>query len=217
MEFFFRKIDIFIGALGENLGTSKYLLASKSYYHSAFTWCAKKCQPIPVSENILHLCRDPWVYAIFTVSVVATLCASYFVQQFERPPQMDWHQIFVNGFACILGFSCHYEPKNNANRVLFAFFLMASALFVIIISSVAMSFITTPILQPQIKSVEEIVSNEFNLVGNRFVLMKLFHKTEVNIVTFFWLWFWSEMKTQRTKFKIQFCRFIQRNYWKNLQ
>lgn len=48
-----------------------------------------------------------------------------------------------------------------------------------------MSFITTPILQPQIKSVEEIVSNEFNLVGNRFVLMKLFHKTEVNIVIFF--------------------------------
>lgn len=177
--FFSRKIDIFIGALGENLITSKYLLASNSYYHRASTWCVQKCQPIPKRENLLYLCRDPVVYAIFTVSVVAVLAAAYFVQQFEPPPQMDWHHIFINGFPCILGFSCHYHAKNNPNRILFAFFLMASTVFVIIINSVAFSFITTPILQPQIKTIQEIVSNKFSLTGDRFVLMKLLQKTEV--------------------------------------
>lgn len=181
---FFRKIDIFIGALGENLITSKYLLASNSYYHRAFTWCVRKCQPIPVKENLLHLCRDPKVYALFTVTVVAVLGAAYILQIFDPPPHMDWHRIFVNEFPCILGFPCHYYPTSSPHRVLFAFFLLASTLFVILINSVAFSFITTPILQPQIKSIQEIVGNEFNLVGNRFVLMKLQQKTEVNTDNF---------------------------------
>lgn len=182
MSVHFRNIDIFIGALGENLITSKYLLASTSYYHSVFTWCVQKAQPIPVSENLLHLCRDPKVYAMFTVSVVAVLGSAYFVQQFEQPPPWDWHRIFAEGFGCMLGFSCHYRAKNNANRALFAGFLLASTLFVIIINSVALSFLTTPILMPQFKTVEEIVSSEFNLVGSRLVLMKLRERTEVKTV-----------------------------------
>lgn len=166
--------------MGENLITSKYLLASTSYYHSVFTWCIQKAHPIPVSDNLLHLCQDPQVYATFTVSIFALISAAYFFQQFEQPPKWDWHRIFVEGFPCILGFSCNYRANNNGHRVLFAFFLMAATLFVIIINSVALSFITTPILRPQIKTVKEIVSNDFNLVGNRFVWMKLLQKSEVN-------------------------------------
>lgn len=172
---------MFIGALGENLITSKYLLASTSYYHSVFVWCVRKAQPIPVSDNLLHLCRDPWVYATFTASVIAVMCTSYFLQQFE-PSSWDWHKIFVNGFCSILGFPSQANTKTHCNRVLFAFFLMASTLFVICLDSVAFSFITTPIMKPQIKTVAEIVSNEFNLVGNGFVSMKLHQKTEVNTI-----------------------------------
>lgn len=171
---------MFIGALGENLITSKYLLASTSYYHSVFIWCVKKSGPIPVRENLLHLCHDSKVYAVFTVTIFALLCAAYFVQQFEQPPQWDWHRIFVEGFGGFLGFSCNYRAKNNANRMLFAGLLLASTLFVININSVAVSFISTPILKPQIKTVEEILGKEFDLVGNRLVLMKLLEKTEVH-------------------------------------
>lgn len=112
------------------------------------------------------------------------LCAAYYVQQCEPPPRMDWHRIFINGFPMILGFSCQYHPKSDANRVLFAFYLMGATLFVIIINSVALSFITTPIFQPQIETIQEIVSNEFNFVGNKFVLMQLLQKPEVNILLF---------------------------------
>lgn len=171
---------MFIGGLGQNLVTSKYLLASTSYHHSVFTWCVKKAEPIPVRENLLHLCQDPKVYAVFTFSAFSVLAAAYFVQQFEPRPAWDWHRIFVEGFGAVLGFSTNYRAKNNANRVLFACFLLASTLFVIVINSVALSFITTPILKPQIKTVDEIIRKEFSLVGDRLVLMKLLGKTEVN-------------------------------------
>lgn len=197
--------------MGKNIITSKYLLASKSYYHSAFRWCVKKRQPVPQRENLLYLCRDSRVYFLFVMFLLTSQWLTYFGQQFEET-QLDWHRIFAHGFAAVVGFPGPYFPKNSANRVLYAFFLLAYQLFVIIISSVALVFVTTPILQPQIESVREIVSKEFKLVGNQFVFTKLLEKSQVISKSLFLL---IVLKFELMEFLI--CRFIQKNFWKHLR
>lgn len=60
----FRKIDIFIGALNENLQTRQNLSASWSYYQDSLTWCVQLKKPFPKWQNIFKLCRDWHVYLV---------------------------------------------------------------------------------------------------------------------------------------------------------
>lgn len=178
---FFKKVDIFIGALDGSTIKSKHLIVSRPYYYDSLTWCVQKRKPIPLRENILHMYRDPVVWTIFTTTSFSIISAVYFAQQFERHQKMDYNQIAILGFGYFCGVPCSfYKPKMDAHRILFVMFIFGSSLYVIIVSSITTKFVTTPLLKPQVKSIREIIDGNFSLAGNRFALTKLSQQNEVN-------------------------------------
>ena len=134
-------------------------------------------------QNLLHICHNPIVWAVFFVEVTMEILFVYCLEQFEHHSKSKWdcHRIIFDGLRIHMGFSCVYNPKNNASRVLFLFILFACTIFTITISSTLLEFITSPILSPQVKSVVEIVSERFTLVGGRFELLKVSEQIEVSL------------------------------------
>lgn len=176
----FSKIDIFIGALEENLITKKHLIATRSYYYERITWCVQKSQPIPLWKNIFYLCNDPLVYLIPFMLGILVYCIGYYCEQFERHPKWDWFKFTINGFGCMLGMPCTYNPTITATRIGILLCLFSAIIFVSLISAALMQLVMTPILNPQIKSVQEIIAGSFKLVGNRFLIEKISQQKEVN-------------------------------------
>lgn len=186
IEFIFSEIDIFIGALDENLITNKHFVASRPYYRDRLTWCVQNRKPIPLWQNLLHICHNPIIWAVFFVEVMIEIGFVYCLEQFEHHPKWDWHRIFFDGLRIHMGFSCVYKPTNNATRVLFLFILFACTIFTITICSTVLEFITSPILSVQVKSITEIISKRFTLVGGRFELLKVSEQIEVRLQFLRW-------------------------------
>lgn len=155
-------------------------MASRSYYHDHITWCVQKSHPIPLWKNIFHLCNDPLVYILLFLACVSIMWTGYVCQQFEIQ-KWDWHKFTFTGFRCFMGMPCTYNPKTTANRTGFLFFLFATMIYVCVLSSVLIQLIISPILNPQIQTVQEIIDGEFKLISNRFAFQKIVQHNWVNI------------------------------------
>lgn len=92
----FRQIDIFMGAMEENLFTKNYFEASLYYYHDSLTWCVQKAKISPYWKAIFYLCNDPLVYLLLGLGCVIIIVVAYFLQQFEPKQKWDWNRFVVN-------------------------------------------------------------------------------------------------------------------------
>lgn len=175
----FSKFDIFIGALDENLLTKKELVASYPYYQNRLTWCVQKRKPIPVRQNIFHLCNDPLVWGIFIIGAFGILATAYLFQQFEPRQNWDWNRLFFDGLRCFFNLPCAYNPEVIGNRILFAFTMFASTIFGIVLNTGLLLFTTHPILKPQIQSIQEVIDGNFRLIGDGFTFQKILEQSQV--------------------------------------
>lgn len=176
----FSRIDLFIGALDENLVTNKYLFASRPYHHDYLTWCVQKTTPIPLWQHIFHLCSDWIVYAAITVTAIILIAFEYYLIHFERPFR-NWNEMLTITLCAALGLPVAFTPRTNAFRVLFVFGLFAGLMFAITVSSMVMRLITSPILRPQIQTIAEITTGHFKMVGDRFVFHWMSKQNQVNV------------------------------------
>lgn len=173
-------MDIFIGALSENPLTERKFTSSNSYYYNTLTWCVQKKQPIPNWQNILYYCRDPMLYVLSISSSIAALFFIYFIQQFEHfQPKWDWHRLALAGFCLMCGFVSDYKPNNLSNRVFCCFWIYSSMFFIISATCIFIGFMTTNIYENQIRSINEIINNNFELIGDDFALQHLMQQNEV--------------------------------------
>lgn len=134
---------------------------------------------------MFNICWDPLVYIIFTVLSGMAVFVGYFCEQFERHPKWDYHECYITGFCCFLGFPCHCFPSKIANRFNFIGCSLGGIVFVCTLSSILIELVMTPILSPQVQSVQEIIEGNFRLVGDRFAFQKLSQQTEVNVALCF--------------------------------
>lgn len=160
------------------MATKNYLKATRTYYHDHLTWCVQKAKPIPIWKSIFHLCRNMDVYLGVLILAVALLLVIYYLFQYERPVR-TWNEGLLIIFKVAIGISPSFEPKSAPFRIFYASGLLGGTIFSIVVNAVLMRNITTPILHPQIETIDEITSGEFKLIGDRFTLTKLKLQTDV--------------------------------------
>lgn len=178
--FNFRKIDIFIGALDENILTKEYFDASHSYYYDSLTWCVRQRQPIAKWKNFFRLCRDPTVYTIYTIMSISVVFTCYFMQQYEfLQPKWDGLSILLMAIANVCGSGSNYKPKIASHRIFFIIGVLGGILLNIILTSFTVIFMSNQIFGNQIESIQEIVENRFDLVGDGFALQQLNRNKQV--------------------------------------
>lgn len=171
------KIDIFAGALEETSVTRKYLIGSRSYYEDSLNWCLLK-DPSPVWMNLLEFCHDPTVWICCTLMTLLCLFIAYFGQAFEAT-KWDWNKMLIIGLTCYLGCSSVYKPKNNSNRIAFIFFLFGSIVFDTVLIGKLIRWNEQINYYPRIKTFEEILMKQYDLIGDQFTLNKLIELNKV--------------------------------------
>lgn len=177
----FRKSDILIGSLDENLITKQYFFASRPYYRDELTWCVQQRQPIPKWKNFLRLCLDPSVHAIGFFLSFLTLIVCLYMDQFESTqPKWDWHKHFLSCFCICLGSFPQRKPKIFATRIHFASLLFGGMILSNTVFSFMLVMLKAPMFDPQLDSIHEILEDDaFKLVGDNFALQQLIRKSGV--------------------------------------
>lgn len=173
----FNRIDISIDS--EHLLMGKNLVASTAFFYDRLTWCVQKRKPIPTSEIIFYLCNDPVVYALFTSLAFFVIFMSYFAQMFEPPPRWDWFKITINAFECCMSLPCTYNPTNNAHRIGTISAYFGSWLFAALLNTIIIKLFTTPIFNPQLKTVDQLIEDKFSLAGNAFTYQIITEQNQV--------------------------------------
>lgn len=104
----------------------------------------------------------------------------YFFLQFEHK-QWDWIRLTMEFICIACGFPSTYKVESCAIRMALISCLIGAMVFSTTISAVGITQITTPILNPQIDSIQEIIDGEFHLAGDRFAFLKMSQENEVTI------------------------------------
>ena len=128
---------------------------------------------------VFLLCTDWVVFVVFTLHAFFVTACAYVMQQFERHPKWDLHRISVNGFQLYIGFGCPYEPKNSSHRFGAVFVFLGAFLINIILCTKILTIFTSPMQETQVKSIEDIVNGEFQLVGDRFAYHTISQQNQV--------------------------------------
>lgn len=149
------------------------------------TWCVQKKQPIAIWKNLFYLCNDPLVLGLFAIICLSVVSMSYFLQQFEIiQPKWDSYRLTLCSLCCCFGFVCEYKPKIISNRIFFIFCVFGCMISTISMMSIIFKFVTTPLYENQIQSVQEIIARSFHVIGDEFALQHLTNRNEVYLFVF---------------------------------
>lgn len=132
-----------------------------------------KSQPIRKSLQLFYVCTDYRVFVLTIITGTSVYCFGYYLQQFERQPKWHIFRFMINALCIIIGFTSEYNPTSDPSRISLAFGLLAGILCSVVYSTFLLRIFWKPYLWPQVQSVNEILDNNFKLVGDSFALMKL--------------------------------------------
>lgn len=184
------------------------LIASRSYYHNKLTWCVQKQKPIPSWIILFYACTDLRVHLTVFIQSIAIVMLLYYMEQFERYPKSDWYKIITNGFACFLGFACEFKPTILLSRLVYFLILLANIVFTATINGVLVLFVTSPILNPQVQNIQEIIGQKYIIMGDRFTLYQISQQNEVNLFDLIF-----SMNVIHYGSLTHYRRLIQWNFW----
>lgn len=171
-------MDLFVGALHESPVTKNHLIASRPYMYDHLTWCIQKAKPIPKWQHIAYLFADLYAFASIVLIIIILVTVGYFLMVAERKKKsaVDMLEIVIR---CALGLSNEYRPQTNSVRVFLAFGIFAGIIFATLVSSILMTIATKPFYRSQIKTIEELLEQDFSLAGDRFTLDKIVQQNKV--------------------------------------
>lgn len=168
----FSKFDLFIGGLYETNVTRNHLLSSRSYHSDSLTWCVKKQQPVAPLLQFFHICDDTIIWITYLLVAALIIALFYFFQQFEKS-KYGFYRILIVGVAYATNTTQSYNIRNSAHRILFISCTLASVLESIVFTTFCFKVQTQPYMKREVRTVDDILSNDIQMIGDRFALMQL--------------------------------------------
>lgn len=169
-----------IGGLDETPLTKRYFNASRNYYHDMITFCVQEKKPIPLWQNFFRLCEDPIIYMLFAIMAVTGIFLFYYSHQFEDRPMYDWHRVTMEAIRLMCGWTIGYRPKILPTKILYVSCLFGSLIFTVEFLALFLNLLNTTMFKHQIQSIQEILDQSFQVVGDDFALQHLKKQNTVN-------------------------------------
>lgn len=145
------------------------------------TWCVKKVQLVPVEQQIFHVCPDVRLWIVLSTLAISCIAFAYWLQQFET---FKWTaiRIFFIGIAHMSANVFPYHPKNNTHRVLYLIFALACVIGSIVFNTFILKAVTDPYVKREIRSIDDILTNDIKLAGDRYALSQVNLQQMVEII-----------------------------------
>lgn len=109
----------------------------------------------------------------------------YYLQKYERQKYNSIY-IFTNGLRMLFAQPYCYSPKKIATRLCFIFCAFSAIIFSTVVSTQVVLLGASQISEPQIETIQEIIKNNFTMIGDQFAYWKI---SEQNEVKFLYIYF----------------------------
>lgn len=181
---FSSEIDLFVGTLlDENNVKRDNLLVSRPYFYDRLTWCVQKSQSREHWKQIFYVITDNWTRLLIVLTFFVVILIIYFIQLFDRY-KMSTHAILIMGIAFVLSIPYKCYPLTMSHRMSIFFSIFGCFTIATIVSSSAFRTTTNSYyLKTQVESIDEITTNDFKLVGDRFALQQLYLQSDVSLMS----------------------------------
>lgn len=152
-----------------------FLSFSKPYYQDELIWCIQRAKYYPWVINILWAATpECWILLIFGVGYISGFVIYIMIQfdvKYKNRNQRDWHYTtWLVALPAVIAVNQRFRPTYWPLRMFYWLLLITMVVLWQIILFHCVRFIKIPILRPQISSINEIIEDEFRLVGSNEVL-----------------------------------------------
>lgn len=168
MELGLSSADILIG--GIPVHSFPNYTASMPYVQSELTWCVSRAKPIPVWLNLWQIAsRTIWCLAVVTVFLEGSVL--YLLMRFEHGHaelvKKDFHYCVLLMASVFTGMSHFtYRSKSKQLNSFICLMLMTGILISTAWNCFLIKVLTSPAYYKQISTVEELIENDFHLIGS---------------------------------------------------
>lgn len=187
IHFLLCSIEIAIGGMFSHLPllTRKSVTASIPYYQDDLIWCVQRAKKIPIFFNFFFIIPvDMW---IFFVLISGLLCSTlmYLLVQFDenyrgRNIRIDFfYTLLLIVIPAYSASSSHFHPTNIRLRLIYWMLLTCPMFFQSMIGAFLYQFMKFQFHYHQIASTEEILREDFRLMGSMEVLNSIKHNAMV--------------------------------------
>lgn len=190
---FFFNSDYFIHIGGYPIFSkcSEMIVPSISYDQDDFTWCIKAAGHYPIFMNLILI--QPlafWIIEVLNILVIGTIIYIYIPLDVEDKfrNNRDWHySVFLIVLPANIGIPRRYSPRLNRMRCYYAFVPLFSVVFYSVFTNLLFHSMKIPRPKYQIKSTNEILDNDFRLMGSRdvFNIIKQNTMARISFIVFF--------------------------------
>lgn len=150
------------------------------------TWCIQKAKSFPKFAQIALIgTPEAWFGIIFGYGYISGFLLYIMIQfdkEYKRKNCRDWHYTtWLVALPACIGISPRFYPKDYRVRVFYAFMLVTATFFFQMGFCYVYRFLKLPVFHRQISSVDELVENNFRLMGSKYVLDAIYDDKKVKI------------------------------------
>lgn len=157
--------------------------SSVPYYRDDITWCVSRAKPIPVFFNIWQLLRKEIWILLFALGYVHG-SVIYILMKHDKNYnclRRDFHYtVLLVSLPAIIGYNQAYQPKASFIRIIYISMLLFGIIQLATFNSYLLKVLTFPIHHVQITTVNEIIENNYELVGGKLSLHRLLMQRQVS-------------------------------------
>lgn len=167
-------IDVKIG--GRNaailISNASKLLPSMAYEQDDITWCISRAKQIPLWLNFFHFAEGIGLWMMTLSAFILATAFVFLLTSFEEQPLDIWH-VLTLAFPTLLTFVSWFKPKGSLLRLLFIITLLVAFLWSCIFNAFFFTVLTHPKYTTQLKSISEIIQEDYRLVTDINILSHL--------------------------------------------
>lgn len=168
----FRSIELAIGGLTNDISLKTEFVFTLPYYSDDITWCISRAKHIPLYLNAFRYVKDSELYVMGIFAVFAAIIIGFLLTTFEEKP-IDYFEMSLIGISVVSNSATYFQPKRPCNRFLYMLTCYIGLLLVNIFGAYYVVALTYPIFEDQLDSVNSLIENKFQLMGDAYVLEKI--------------------------------------------
>ena len=177
-----RKVDLLIGGLTEDPKNAHHSSSTKAYYRDDLTWCTMRAKPLPVWQNIFTIIKKELWVIIFILGYLHGLL--FFVltrydDDYDHTRRDVHYTTLIVSLPIVIGFNQSFQPKSALVRSYYGLVVLGCLVGVVTFTTFLIKVLTVPIDGNQVSTIEEIIGQNFELVGDRVSYTKIVDQTHV--------------------------------------
>lgn len=159
------------------------LSSSVAYTSDDITWCIASARQVPQWQNMYRIASPLMWFMLVGSGYCAALTLSILLK-YEPGTYYGFHTISMCALQSIFGLPTFFNPKNSCVRAYYSTLLFVGVVGINIFLAFVIKFLTVPIYEKQVDSMDEVVSNGYKLCGQNATLSFYnHHQDAVRIAT----------------------------------